>query len=168
MPKSLRKHLISVVSISFSNSAVRVHVSQAYRKIEMTKDRISLTLELSAMMAYFTFTCVYRLYHFGLRGKMEMFVCCTSECLGRRDVVQKQCLFDSVNPGLPGASSCFSATESCVICTLSWVLDWQSCEVSKTFDPLLLDMTLDALCSYHFSDLGVGDHVSSGLVDSFP
>ena len=23
---------------------------------------------------------------------------------------------------------------------------------------------MDALCSYHFSDIGVGDHVSSGLV----
>ena len=29
-------------------------------------------------------------------------------------------------------------------------------------------MMIDALCSYHFSDLGVGDHISSGLVDSFP
>ena len=67
-----------------------------------------------------------------------------------------------------GASSCFAATESCVTCTLSWVLDWQSCEMSKPFDPLLLNMMVDALCSYHFSDLGVGDHVSSGLVDSFP
>ena len=37
----------------FSNSAVRVHVSQAYRKIEMTKDRISLILELSAMFLSF-------------------------------------------------------------------------------------------------------------------
>ena len=43
----------------------------------------------------------------------------------------------------------------------SWVLDCQSCEVSKPFDPLLLDMMMDAFCSYHFSDLGVGDHVSS-------
>ena len=34
---------------------------------------------------------------------------------------------------------------------------WQSsCEMSKPFDPLLLDMLVDALCSYHFSDLGVG------------
>ena len=65
-------------------------------------------------------------------------------------------------------SSCFAATESCVICTLSWVVDWQSCEVPKPFDPLLLDMMMNALCSYHFSDLGVGDYVSSGLVDSFP
>ena len=51
------------------------------------------------------------------------------------------------------------------------MLDWQSCEVSKPFDPLLLDMMMDALCSYcsyHFSDLGVGDHDSSGIVDSFP
>ena len=53
MPKSLRKHLISVVCIFFSNSAVMVHVSQAYRKIEMTKDRISLILELSAMFLSF-------------------------------------------------------------------------------------------------------------------
>ena len=72
-----------------------------------------------------------------------------------------------VNPGLPGASSCVAATESCVICTLNWVLDWQSCEVSKLFDPLMLNMMVDALCSYHFSDLGVGNRVSSGLVDSF-
>ena len=53
MSKSLQKHLISVVCIFFSNSAVRVHVSQAYRKIEMTKDRISLILELSAMFLSF-------------------------------------------------------------------------------------------------------------------
>ena len=56
-------------------------------------------------------------------------------------------VFDSVNPGLPGASSCFAATESCVICTLSWVLDWQSCEMSKPFDPLVLAMMVDALVS---------------------
>ena len=48
------------------------------------------------------------------------------------------------------------------------MLDWQSCEVSRPFDPLLLVMMMDALCSYHFSDPGVGDHVSSGFVDSFP
>ena len=35
------------------------------------------------------------------------------------------------------------------------MLDWQSCEVSKPFDPLLWDMMMDAHCSYHFSDLGV-------------
>ena len=33
---------------------------------------------------------------------------------------------DSVNPGVPGASSCCAATESCVVCTLSWVVDWRS------------------------------------------
>ena len=58
---------------------------------------------------------------------------------GQEGCYTEKCLFDSVNPGLPGASSCFAATESCVICTLSWVLDWQSCELSKPFDPLLLD-----------------------------
>ena len=46
-------------------------------------------------------------------------------------------------------------------------LDRQSCDVSKPFHPLLLDMVMGALCSYHFSDFGAGDHVSSGLVDSF-
>ena len=120
---------------------------------------------LRAMLTYFTF--VYRLYHLERHGKKEAFVCCTSECLGRRDVIQRLCFFDSVNPGLPGASSCFEATESCDICTLSWVVGWQSCKVSKPFDPLLLDMMMDALCSCHFSDLGVGNHVSSGLVDCY-
>ena len=70
----------------------------------------------------------------------------------------------TVNPGLLGASSCFVAAESCVVCTLSWVVYWQSCEMSKPFDPLLLNMMVDALCSYHFSNIGVGNHVSSGLV----
>ena len=66
-------------------------------------------------------------------------------------------LFDSVNPGLSGVSSCFAATEFCVVCTLSWMVYWQSCEheMSKPFDPLLLNMMVDALCYYHFSDLGV-------------
>ena len=36
---------------------------------------------------YFTF--VYRLYHLGRRRKKETFVCCTLECLGRRDVIQR-------------------------------------------------------------------------------
>ena len=45
-------------------------------------------------------------------------------------------------------------------------MHWQSCKMFKPFDPLLLNMMVDALRSYHFSDLGVGDHVSSGLVDS--
>ena len=40
-------------------------------------------------LLFFTFTFVYRLYHFGRRGKKETFVCCTSECLGRRNAVQK-------------------------------------------------------------------------------
>ena len=53
MPKSLRKHLISVACIFLSNSAVRVHDSQANRKIEMTKECISLILELSAMFLSF-------------------------------------------------------------------------------------------------------------------
>ena len=45
---------------------------------------------------YFTF--VYRLYRLGFRGKKETFVCCKTECLGRGDVVQRHCLFDSINP----------------------------------------------------------------------
>ena len=45
---------------------------------------------------------------------------------------------------------------------------WQSCEMSKPVDPLLLNMLVDALCLYHFSDFVVGNHVSSVLVDSFP
>ena len=45
---------------------------------------------------------------------------------------------------------------------------WQSSEMSKSFDPLLLNMMVVAPCSYHFSDFGVGNHVSFGLVGSFP
>ena len=45
---------------------------------------------------------------------------------------------------------------------------WQSCETSKPFDPLMLNMVVDALCTYYFSDFSVVYHVSSGLADSFP
>ena len=44
---------------------------------------------------------------------------------------------------------------------------WQSCEMSKPFDPLMLNMLVDDFCSYHLSDFDVLNHVSSGLVDSF-
>ena len=40
-------------------------------------------------VVYFTFIFVYRLYHLGRRGEKERFVCCTSECLGRMDVIQR-------------------------------------------------------------------------------
>ena len=43
----------SVACIFLSNSAVRVHVSHAYRKIEMTKERIILILELYVLRALF-------------------------------------------------------------------------------------------------------------------
>ena len=35
-------------------------------------------------------------------------------------------------------------------------------------DPLIMNTMVAAICSYHFSDFGVGNHVSSGHVDSFP
>ena len=41
----------------------------------------------SHTLLYFTFVC--RLYHLGRRGKKDTFVCCTSECLGRGDTVQR-------------------------------------------------------------------------------
>ena len=87
---------------------------------------------------------------------------------GQGGMLYKNSVSDSVNPGLLGASSCFVATESCVVCTLSWVVYWKSGEMSKPLDPLMLNMMVVALCFYHFSDFGVANHVSSGLVDSFP
>ena len=48
--------------------------------------------EMMMMIIAFYFTFVYRLYHLGPHGKKETFVCCTSECLGRRDVVQSPTL----------------------------------------------------------------------------
>ena len=42
-----------------SDSAVRVHVSQAYGKIEMTKECISLILELSALFLSFHMVFVH-------------------------------------------------------------------------------------------------------------
>ena len=45
MFNSRREHLTSKACVLFSNSAVKVHDSQAYRNIEMTKERISFTFD---------------------------------------------------------------------------------------------------------------------------
>ena len=58
-----------------------------------------------------------------------------------------------------------------------WILCYMHAELGvglavlwgvQTINSQLLDIMIDALCSYHFSDVGVGNHVSSDLVDSFP
>ena len=50
MFNSLRYHLISNACILFSNSAVKVHESQAYRNMEMTSKRISFTFDPKDML----------------------------------------------------------------------------------------------------------------------
>ena len=49
----LREHLISVACILLCRSAVRVHNSQAYRKMDVTRERIRLTLELKEILLSF-------------------------------------------------------------------------------------------------------------------
>ena len=44
---------MSVACIFLSNSAVRVHILHAYKKTEMTKERLILILELRAMFLSF-------------------------------------------------------------------------------------------------------------------
>ena len=48
----LRYHLISRACILFSNSAVKVHDSQANRNTEMTRERISFTFDLGDMLLF--------------------------------------------------------------------------------------------------------------------
>ena len=55
IPRNLRKHLISNASI-LSMSAVTVHVSHAYKNMDMARERISLILELMAMFLSFQMT----------------------------------------------------------------------------------------------------------------
>ena len=50
MFNSLRKHLISKTCVLFSNSAVKVHDSQIYRNMEMSRERISFTFEPRDML----------------------------------------------------------------------------------------------------------------------
>ena len=50
MFNNLRLHLIAKVCVHFSNSAVKVHDSQAYRNMEMTRERISFTFDLGNML----------------------------------------------------------------------------------------------------------------------
>ena len=47
---SLRSHLISKACVLFFNSAVKVHDSQAYRNMEMTRERISFTFDPKDML----------------------------------------------------------------------------------------------------------------------
>ena len=53
MRKIFRKHLISMAYIHFCRSAERVHVSEAYRKMDMTRERIGLIFELTVMFLSF-------------------------------------------------------------------------------------------------------------------
>ena len=50
---SLREHLISSACILLSMSAVMVNVSDAYKNMDMARERISLILELMAMFLSF-------------------------------------------------------------------------------------------------------------------
>ena len=50
MFNSLRQHLISQACVLFSNSAVKVHDSQAYINMEMTRERISFTFDPRDML----------------------------------------------------------------------------------------------------------------------
>ena len=53
IPRSLRKHLISNACILLSMFAVMVHVSHAYKNIDMTRELISLIFELMATFLSF-------------------------------------------------------------------------------------------------------------------
>ena len=50
MLSSLRLHLISKACVLFSNSAVKVYHSQAYKNMEMTRERISFTFDPRDML----------------------------------------------------------------------------------------------------------------------
>ena len=49
----LRWHVISMARILLCSSAVRVHDSQAYRKMDVTRDQIGRILELKEMLLSF-------------------------------------------------------------------------------------------------------------------
>ena len=53
MRKIFRKYLIPMACILFCRSAERVHVSEAYRNMHMTRERISLIFELTVMFMSF-------------------------------------------------------------------------------------------------------------------
>ena len=53
MRSILRYHSISLASIVLWTFAVRVHDSQAYRKMDVTKERISRILELTEILLSF-------------------------------------------------------------------------------------------------------------------
>ena len=56
IPRSLRKHVIPNACILLSMSAVMVHISHAYKNMDMTRECISLILKLMAMFLSFQMT----------------------------------------------------------------------------------------------------------------
>ena len=57
MRSILRQHLISMVRILLCSSAVRVHDSKAYRKMDVTRKRTSRILELREQVAAASTRC---------------------------------------------------------------------------------------------------------------
>ena len=59
--RNLRKHLLFSACILLSMSAVMVHISHAYKNMDMARERISLTLELMVMFLSFQMILVWLL-----------------------------------------------------------------------------------------------------------
>ena len=58
MCSNLWQHLIFMACILLSSSAVRVHDSQAYRKMDVTREHISLILELREILSLSLSQCL--------------------------------------------------------------------------------------------------------------
>ena len=63
MPRSFLRHLISMACILLSVSAVSVQDSQAYRNMDMTRERISLIFEPSAIFLSFQMLLSFIIYN---------------------------------------------------------------------------------------------------------
>ena len=83
---------------------------------------------------------------------------------GRRDVIQRECLFDSINLGLPGRPLALRLLNLVLYARRAgfWIGSLVRCP-----NHLILCAGYNDGYSL-FSDLAVVDHVSCGLVDRFP
>ena len=123
MFNSLRQHLISKACVLFSNSAVKVHDSQAYINMEMTRERISFTFDprdmLLSLQMGFSFVraavaCAILVRTSGLEPSSET----TAPRYLKLVTVPNTCPFTFISPRMPLALFVISLVFSALISIL--------------------------------------------------
>ena len=131
MFNSLRQHLISKACVLFFNSAVKVNDSQAHRNMEMTRERISFTLDprdmvLSLQMGFsFVRAAVACAICERISGLEDLSSETTAERYLKHVTVPSFCPVIFISPGMPLALFVISLVFSALISICTVVVSFQ-------------------------------------------